>query len=159
MSQLNSPSDDKIIHPTSYLTLNYRIVLDSGKGKGEVFIDTYNGSPATLQMGSGQWSSGLEQGLIGHKEGDSFTYTVKAAEAFGERNPDLIQAVTQKMLAEHAGEKTEFNPDDLVEFTAAHKGKFSGIFKRFEGNNAIFDFNHPLAGTDLKIEVSIIGVL
>ncbi|NOL50158.1 FKBP-type peptidyl-prolyl cis-trans isomerase [Pelistega europaea] len=157
--QKNDSTVDKIVHPNSYLTLNYRISLDSGEGKGSVFIDTYTGKPATLQMGIGQWPESLEKPLLGHQEGESFTYYLKAVDAFGERNPDLIQAVTKKMLAENAGENATFEENDLVEFTAPNGGKFSGLFKRFEDDKAIFDFNHPLAGVDLKIDVSIIGVL
>ncbi|NEN75057.1 peptidylprolyl isomerase [Pelistega sp. NLN82] len=158
MSENNSTLH-QIVHPQSYLTLNYRITLDSGEGKGSVFIDTYNGNPATLQMGMGQWPESLETPLVGHQEGDSFTYYLKAAEAFGEKNPDLIQAVTKAMLYANAGEKAVFEENDLVEFTAPNGGKFSGLFKRFEGDNAIFDFNHPLSGIDLKVDVTIIGVL
>lgn len=157
--QKNDSTLDKIVHPNAYLTLNYRISLDSGEGKGSVFIDTFNGKPATLQMGMGQWPESLEAPLLGRSEGESFTYYLKAADAFGERNPDLIQAVTKKMLAENAGENATFEENDLVEFTAPNGGKFSGLFKRFEGDKAIFDFNHPLAGVDLKIDVAIIGVL
>lgn len=150
---------NKIVLPQSYLTLNYRITLNSGEGKGNVFIDTYDGRPGTLQLGTGQWPESLEQPLLGRSEGEEFTYELAAADAFGERNPELIQAVTREMLAENAGETTEFNENDLVEFTAPNGAKFSGLFKAFEGDKAIFDFNHPLAGTDLKVEVSIIGVL
>lgn len=158
MSENNSPMD-KSVQPNSYLTLNYRITLNSGEGKGSVFIDTYDGKPATLQLGMGQWPESLEVPLLGHSEGETFSYELTAAQAFGERNPDLIQAVTKKMLAENAGEDATFEVNDMVEFTAPNGGKFSGLFKGFEGETAVFDFNHPLAGVDLKIEVSIIGVL
>ncbi len=158
MSENNSPVD-KSVHPNSYLTLNYRISLNSGEGKGSVFIDTYDGKPATLQMGMGQWPESLEQPLLGHHEGESFSYELAAAQAFGERNPDLIQAVTKKMLAENAGENATFELNDMVEFTAPNGAKFSGLFKGFEDDTAVFDFNHPLAGVDLKIDVTIIGVL
>ncbi|MDO5679700.1 MAG: peptidylprolyl isomerase [Pelistega sp.] len=150
---------NKIVLPHSYLTLNYRITLNSGEGKGNVFIDTYDGRPGTLQLGTGQWPESLEQPLLGRSEGDEFSYELVASDAFGERNPDLLQAITREMLAENAGETTEFNENDLVEFTAPNGGKFSGLFKYYEGDKAVFDFNHPLAGVDLKVEVSIIGVL
>ena len=150
---------NKIVLPQSYLTLNYRITLNSGEGKGNIFIDTYDGHPGTLQLGMGQWPESLEQPLIGRSEGEEFSYELAAADAFGERNPDLLQAVTRDMLAENAGETTEFNENDLVEFTAPNGGKFSGLFKYFDGDKAVFDFNHPLAGVDLLVEVSIIGVL
>ncbi|ETD70401.1 peptidyl-prolyl cis-trans isomerase [Pelistega indica] len=158
MSEKNSTMQ-KFVHPDSFLTLNYRISLNSGQGKGSIFIDTYDGKPATLQLGIGQWPESLEKPLLGRQEGESFTYYLEAANAFGERNPELVQAVTKKMLAENAGENATFEENDLVEFTAPNGGKFSGLFKRFEGDNAVFDFNHPLAGVDLQVDVSIIGVL
>lgn len=158
MSENNSPMD-KSVQPNSYLTLHYRITLNSGEGKGSVFIDTYDGKPATLQMGMGQWPEPLEKPLLGHSEGETLSYELSAAQAFGERNPDLIQAVTKKMLAENAGEDATFEVNDMVEFTAPNGAKFSGLFKGFKDDTALFDFNHPLAGVDLKVDVTIIGVL
>lgn len=150
---------DAIVQPHSYLTLHYKITLDSGPGRGEVFINTYDGSPATLQLGMGQWPATLEAPLLGRSEGESFSYRLPAEQAFGLRNPELVQAVTRAMLSAHAGENATFAENDLVEFTAPNGGKFSGLFKGFEGDNAIFDFNHPLAGVDLQVQVDLIGVL
>jgi len=39
--------------------------------------------------------------LIGHPEGDCFSYTLSPAEAYGDRNPDLIQRVSRNMLNEY----------------------------------------------------------
>jgi FKBP-type peptidyl-prolyl cis-trans isomerase SlpA len=33
------------------------------------------------------------------------------------------------------------------------------VFKGWEGDGALFDFNHPLAGQPLRFEVQMIGVL
>ncbi|WP_028356941.1 FKBP-type peptidyl-prolyl cis-trans isomerase [Brackiella oedipodis] len=150
---------NQIVHGDSYVTLHYRIRLGSGSGQGETFIETFSSQPSTLQMGAGQWLEAMEQPLIGMHEGEQKSFTVPAAQAYGLRNPELYQYVSRQMLAENAGEEAEFNDNDLVEFTAPNGAKYSGYFRRWEGDKALFDFNHPLAGIDLLIDVSIIGVL
>ena len=75
-----------LVRPDSYLTLHYRITLASGPGKDSVFTDTFDGRPATLQMGSGQWAPGLETALLGKAEGDRFSVTLEPADAYGDRN-------------------------------------------------------------------------
>ena len=147
------------VRPDSYLTLHYRIVLASGPAEGSGFADTYDGRPATLQMGAGQWAPGLEQALLGKPEGAQFSVTLPPAQAYGERNPELLQRVSRAMLAEHAGADAGFEPGDLVEVRAPNGGRYSGIFKEWGEDWALFDFNHPLAGTSLRLDVTILGVL
>ncbi len=148
-----------LVRPDSYLTLHYRFTLASGPGKDSVFADTFDGRPGTLQLGSGQWAPGLEAALIGRAEGERFSVTVAPADAYGERNPELIQRVTRGMLAEHAGADATFEPGDLVEFTAPNGGRYSGVLKEINEESALFDFNHPLAGISLRVDVALLGVL
>ncbi|WP_459614669.1 FKBP-type peptidyl-prolyl cis-trans isomerase [Bordetella sp. 2513F-2] len=154
-----TPEVNVPVRPDSYLTLHYRIVLASGPAEGSVFADTFDGRPATLQMGAGQWAPGLEAALLGHAEGERFSVTLAPADAYGDRNPELIQRVTRAMLAEHAGSDATFDPGDLVEFTAPNGGRYSGVLKEINDDWALFDFNHPLAGTALRVDVAILGVL
>lgn len=148
-----------IVHAQSYLTLHYRITLTSGPGAGSVFIDTFTGKPGTLQLSTGQWSPSMEAPLIGHAEGESFSYDLPAQQAYGERNPELLQRVTRQMLDRDAGPDAQFEPGDMVEFTAPNGGRYSGIFREWDNDTARFDFNHPLAGVDLRIDVKLLGVL
>ncbi|SEI94719.1 MULTISPECIES: peptidylprolyl isomerase [unclassified Achromobacter] len=148
-----------LVRPDSYLTLHYRITLASGPGEGSVFADTFDGRPGTLQMGGGQWAPGLEAALVGRAEGEKFSVTIAPADAYGDRNPELIQRVTRAMLAEHAGADATFEPGDLVEFTAPNGGRYSGVLKEINDDSALFDFNHPLAGISLKVDVALLGVL
>lgn len=158
---MNAPSNEvnNLVRPDSYLTLHYRIVLASGPAEDSVFADTFDGRPATLQMGGGQWAPGLEAVLVGHAEGERFSVTLPPADAYGDRNPELIQRVTRAMLAEHAGADATFDPGDMVEFAAPNGGRYSGILKEINDDWALFDFNHPLAGNALTLDVAILGVL
>ncbi len=143
----------------SYVTLHYRITLASGPGAGQVFADTFTGRPATLQMGAGQWAPGMEARLIGLAEGQSASFTLPPVDAYAERNPDLVQKVTRAMLDQHAGPDQTFSPGDMVEFAAPNGGRYAGILKELHSDYAIFDFNHPLAGNALQLDVAILGVL
>lgn len=147
------------VQPESFLTLHYRIVVESGPGTGSVFIDTFDGRPATLQLGVGQWAPGMEQALLGRAQGDCFSATLSPEDAYGDRNPELVQLVGHAMLKEHAGEDVGFEPGDMVSFTAPNGGQYSGIFKEMTDEGAWFDFNHPLAGRDLRLDIDLLGVL
>lgn len=147
------------VGPDSYLTLHYRIDLVSGPAAGSVFANTFDGRPATLQMGMGQWAPGMEQALIGREEGARFEFDLPAVHAYGDRNPELLQWVTRGMLAQHADPESPFAPGDMVEFSAPNGGRYSGVLKELNDTSALFDFNHPLAGADLHIEVSLLGIL
>lgn len=148
-----------LVRPDSYLTLHYRIELATGPSAGSVFVNTFDGRPGTLQMGMGQWAPGLEEALLGRSEGEQFTLNLSAAQAYGERNPELLQRVSQSMLDANTEPGTTFEPGDIVEFEAPNGGRYSGVYKESGDGWALFDFNHPLAGVDLRVDVSLLGVL
>ncbi|NYT22999.1 FKBP-type peptidyl-prolyl cis-trans isomerase [Alcaligenaceae bacterium] len=154
----SSDSVNVFVRPDSYLTLHYRIELASGPAAGAVFADTFDGRPGTLQLGIGQWAPGLEDALLGHAEGERFSFDVSAAQAYGDRNPELVQWVARDML-EAGGADADFVPGEIIEFTAPNGGRYSGVLKEFDAERVLFDFNHPLAGIDLRVEVSLLGVL
>ena len=148
-----------MVRPDSYLTLHYRISLLTGPAAGSVFADTFDGRPATLQLGMGQWAPGMEEALVGKHEGDSFSFELPAAQAYGERNPDLLQKITRALFDANVEPGTEIAPGEILEFSAPNGGRYSGVFKQLGDTWALFDFNHPLAGADLRVDVSLLGVL
>lgn len=155
MNASTSPNQ-AIVRADSYLTLHYRIEITSGPAAGAVFADTFIERPATLQLGVGQWSPDMEQHLLGRAEQEQFVLELPCAQAYGERNPELLQRVSRSVLAQQTD---EFEPGDMVEFEAPGGGRYSGVLKELDEQSALFDFNHPLAGADLKVEIYILGIL
>ncbi len=143
----------------SYLTLHYRIEFLTGPAAGSTFADTFSDRPATLQMGVGQWAAGMEQPLIGLQEGDQLEFDLSAVQAYGERNPELVQKVSKQLLADHLDIESNIEPGQLIEFSPPQGGRYSGVLKDFGDDWVLIDFNHPLAGYDLRIEVYLLGVL
>lgn len=144
-----------MIHANSHVTFHYSLALDDG----QVVLSTFGDKPATLQMGLGQFSEGLERCLLALQEGEERSYRLGPDDAFGPRNPELIQRLTKSLMDEHADPADPLEPGDLIEFPSPDGGRFAGVFKGWEGQEAIFDFNHPLAGVPLDFRVQIIGVL
>ena len=108
-------------------------------------------------MGSGQWAP--HGGRAGRRaEGERFGFELEPVDAYGDRNPELIQRVTRKMLAEHAGADATFEPGDLVEFAAPNGGRYSGVL----GNQrrvCPVRFQPSFAGVRLRVDVALLGVL
>jgi len=144
-----------VVNESSYLTLHYRLAVAGGAD----IVTTFNGTPATLMLGQGQLAPFLEQRLIGLPEGTHQTFALSAAEAFGERNPELIQAVSKNTLEQNSVPGTDYAVGEVVEFNAPKGGRFAGVLLEMRDTSAVFDFNHPLAGQPLQFEVKLISVL
>ena len=144
-----------VVTATSFLTLNYRIILPEG---GDL-VNTFEDKPATLLMGTGQFSPSLEEVMVGMVSGERKTFTLEPEVAFGLKNPDLIREVSLSTLRENSSPEEEYLPGDMIEFNAPNGAKYSGTLVSINDDSAMFDFNHPLAGKTVQFEVEIIGIL
>ncbi len=126
---------------------------------GRDLVSTFDENPATLQVGSGQLAPFLESCLIGLPEGAHQSFELTAEQAFGPRNPELLQKVSLSTLHENSDPDHTYAIGDLVDFAAPGGGQFAGVLLEIGELDALFDFNHPLAGQAVKFEVRIIGVL
>jgi FKBP-type peptidyl-prolyl cis-trans isomerase SlpA len=140
----------------SFLTLHYRL---SGPDGAEL-INTFNDKPATLSLGTGELAPAMEARLIGLPEGTHQSFTLEAGEAFGERNPELLQRVKRSLLDELGDPDEHYHVGDVVQFpTPDGQGAYAGVVREVDGDALLFDFNHPLAGRPVTFEVQLIGVL
>ena len=145
-----------IIHPGSFLTLHYRLAGPDGTD----VINTFAEKPATLSLGTGQLAPAMEARLIGLAEGTRQTFELAAGEAFGERNPELLQRVKLSLLHELGDADAEYGVGDVVQFpTPDGQGAYAGVVREVGPDWLLFDFNHPLAGQSVRFEVQVLGVL
>src|SRR3989338_2472616 len=80
--------------PGSFLTLHYRL---AGPDGGDI-VNTFADKPATLSLGSGELSPALEARMLGLQEGTRTVIELDPGEAFGPRNPELVQRVALSLL-------------------------------------------------------------
>lgn len=150
-----SNTPQSVITATTFLTLHYRLSTVGGRD----IVSTFDENPATLQIGSGQLAPFLESCLMGLPEGTHQSFELTPEQAFGPRNPELLQRVSLATIHENSDPEHTYAVGDLVDFAAPGGGQFAGVLLEMGDKDALFDFNHPLAGQAVKFEVRIIGVL
>ena len=139
----------------SFLTLHYRLAGPAGD-----IINTFDGKPATLSLGTGELSPAVEERLMGLEEGTRTTFELPEGAAFGPRSPDMQQWLARKVLKDMGDPHETYTVGDVVEFpTPDGRGKFAGVVVQLGDEAVMFDFNHPLAGQPVTFEVQLIGVL
>jgi FKBP-type peptidyl-prolyl cis-trans isomerase SlpA len=148
----------KKVGPDSHVTLHYRLAVVAGQDEREI-ISTFGNRPATVQIGAGQLAHSLEARLLGLAEGQQVAFDLPPAEAFGERNGDLVQSVSRAAFEEHTDPKTDYTPGDVIEFIVPERGRLTGVLQSRDEGAVVVDFNHPLAGQAVRFSVHVIGVI
>ncbi len=121
-------------------------------GTNEVVDSNKGAQPLEFVMGKGQIIPGLENALVGMNEGESADILVKAADAYGEVNPEAVQTLPIE----------QFEGVDLKEGMTLYGQGEDGqtvqvTVKSFNDKEVTIDFNHPLAGKDLMFSVKILS--
>ncbi len=132
------------------VTLHFALKLADG-----VVIDsTFEGEPATFEVGDGNLLAGFEKVLQGLAAGVKNTFVVGPEEGFGQVNPNNVQEIPRDQFAADM----ELSEGLMLSFADAQKSELPGVVKSFDDNVVVIDFNHPLAGRDLHFEVEILAV-
>jgi FKBP-type peptidyl-prolyl cis-trans isomerase SlpA len=134
----------------SLVTLHYRITLPNG----QPLISTFEATPATLQLGAGEMLPAMEQLLIGLAAGSRQHFDLEAEQAFGPHRPELVERVKRAHMPDE-----EIEAMSVMEFTAPDGSRYSGLVREIDAESALIDFNHPLAGKSIRLEVEVIGVV
>lgn len=138
------------IDSSSQVTLNFAL----RHVNGETIDSTFDKGSVQLTMGDGNLLAGFEVCLLGLVAGDHKTFIVPPEQGFGQHNPANLQ-----YLKRH-----QFGPDMVLEkglvvsFSDAANTELPGVVKAIDGDDVTMDFNHPLAGVELKFEVEILAV-
>lgn len=125
---------------------------------GTVFDSTENKDPLTFLVGANQVIPEFEKQVTTLKPGQSTSFKVAAKEAYGEPDPQKIITLPRD---------GKFNDIELKEGTvifANNKGPNGQVVQtpmrvvKLDDKEVTLDYNHPLAGKDLKFEVTLVDV-
>lgn len=103
-------------------------------------------APIIVCIGEGHIIEGLDQGLIGKEKGEH-SFDIKPPQAFGKKNPELIQIIPEKEF-----KKQNMTPRPGLEINV--DGEY-GVIKKTGGGRVVVDFNHPLSGKEISYDVEV----
>lgn len=114
-----------------------------------------SGKPARLNLGDGSLSAAFEAEVAALQPGDKHRFTLSAADAFGEVNPDAIHHLDRTRF----DAAIELTPGVIISFTAPNGAEVPGVIRDVAGDSVTVDLNHPLAGHQVTFELEVMQEL
>ncbi|MEN6543597.1 peptidylprolyl isomerase [Parvibaculum sp.] len=121
---------------------------------GSVFDSSVDREPLEFTLGTGAVIPGFDNAVTGMEIGDRKTFTIPAAEAYGESDPRMVQDVPRSEL-----------PSDMTLFigmrlTASDNmgREIPLVVTELTDTTVTLDANHPLAGEDLTFAIELVAV-
>jgi FKBP-type peptidyl-prolyl cis-trans isomerase SlpA len=148
----SSEGSKQKIQMGSRISLHFALLMPGG----EEIDTTRRGKPAALTLGDGNLLPGFESALLGLSAGDDAQLVVPAEQAFGERVEANVRLLAKTLFAEFTSEEP-LEPGLVVSFQAPD-GELPGVVKAVYEDTVQVDFNHPLSGSDITFDVSILSV-
>lgn len=139
------------VGPGTRVTLHFSLKLDNG----DEVDSTFDGDPATFEVGDGNLLEGFERALFGMSRGDKTTVLIKPEDGFGQRSPDNIQEIPRSQF----DPSIEMAEGLMLAFADAQNAELPGVVSHFDENTVAVDFNHPLSGRDIHFKVEILDVV
>ena len=119
---------------------------------GSTFDTSKDRDPMEVNLGSGQILSGVEDALIGMAEGDTKKVTLAPDDAFGDRNPELVQNVGRSTIPA----EIPLEVGAVLEATNETGNPMHLVVLEFNDEDVTLDANHPLAGKALTFELTLV---
>jgi FKBP-type peptidyl-prolyl cis-trans isomerase SlyD len=138
------------IGPDTVVSISYNLYDEEGK----LLEATTPEDPFIFAFGREMIVPGLERALEGMEPGQSIDVTVAPEDAYGPREPGLVQQIPRAQF-----------PDDVdlevgMQYRAVTDAGNLIIFAvvGLDDQNVEIDLNHPLAGETLRFEVQVVEV-
>ena len=120
---------------------------------GTVFDSSLDREPLSFVIGDGTMLAGFDEAVRGMGVGERKTFTIPAAEAYGEYREDLVVVVGRDKLA---GDPQVGDEVPLQNLPSGEVIYFTVV--EISDTEVTLDANHPLAGQDLTFEIELVAI-
>lgn len=137
------------VEANKIVTAHYTL-FDEG---GEMLESSRDSEPFTFMQGAGMVVRGFETAMEGKDEKESFSFTVKPEDGYGEHRDELVFELPKDRLTDIPGLET-----GMALRMETPNGAMVVRVTDIGDDSVCLDGNHPLAGVDLRFDVEILEV-
>ena len=142
-------AEDVVIGPGKKVSFDYTLTVDGQK------VETTEGKePLSYNHGRGELVVGLEKALAGLKVGDVKTVVVKPEEGYGLVRQDAFREFDRAKLPKDVIPKVGM----ILEMQDQSGTSYPAAISEVTDKTIKLNFNHPLAGKELKFDVKIVAI-
>jgi len=146
-----------IIDKNKVVALKYELRTNGEDGELVEKVDIDR--PLQFIFGLGNMLEKFETNINGLKEGENFDFKLKANEAYGEQNPEMIVEVPKDVFKVNGKiDESLLVIDKVIPMRDQNGNHLNGKIVNVNGENVTMDFNHALAGSDLYFKGQVIEV-
>lgn len=137
--------------PTAPKVVSFHYTLKDKQGN--VLESSFGDEPLVFMEGVGQIIPGLESAIMGLKKGEKKSVEVKAEDAYGEYEKELVVQVPRAQIP-----KKDVAVGDRFHADSGQGHTQVVVVTAVDDAHVTVDGNHPLAGQDLSFDVEVTDV-
>jgi len=142
------------ISKNKFISLSYRLTVD-----GEVVDAATEQQPLEFIFGNGMLLPKFEANLDGKGVGDTFKFTLTAADGYGEADEKAIMDFPLDAFMVNGKLEEDLLTEGNVIPMQDNAGRIiQGTVLEVKDEGVTLDFNHPLAGMDLNFEGKVLAI-
>ena len=142
-------AEDAVVGPGKKVSLEYTLFVNNEQ------VETSVGSePLTYAVGDNSIIPGLESQLNGMHAGEEKEVMVSAKDGYGDKDPGAFKEFPKDSLPKDAEAKVGM----VLQATSPDGENFPAVVSEIKDDKVVLDFNHPLAGKELKFKVKILDI-
>ena len=142
------------ISKNKHISLSYQLTVD-----GEVVDAATEQQPLAFIFGSGMLLPKFEANLDGKGVGDTFKFTLTAAEGYGEADEKaIVDFPLDAFMVDGKLEEDLLTEGNVIPMQDSAGRIVQGTVLGVNDEGVTLDFNHPLAGMDLNFEGKVLAI-
>ncbi len=137
-------------------TLAYTLTADNNRNIIEIIRKSH---PKAFTFGYKLLLEGFEKNLQGKQSGDRFDFTLSPNEAYGSKDPFAILDIPKDSFEVNGSiDESVLFIGNKIPIRDNHGHQHMGTVLEVNQNDVVLDFNHPLAGKEIRFQGEVVDV-